>query len=123
MPKVMLIDDDFIVLDLLKTLLEMEGYDVIAYSWDEDFVKSVQKNQPDVVLMDVYLRTSPGGEMEGLKILAQIRDIPDLVETKVIMSSGIDLHIGSKQAGADGFLHKPYMPEELIDLVKQILSS
>ncbi len=123
MPKVMLIDDDFIVLDLLKTLLEMEGYDVIAYSWDEDFVKSVQKNQPDVVLMDVYLRTSPGGEMEGLKILAQIRDIPDLVETKVIMSSGIDLHIESKQAGADGFLHKPYMPEELIDLVKQILSS
>ncbi|MBC8504630.1 MAG: response regulator [Anaerolineales bacterium] len=123
MPRVMLIDDDFIVLDLLKTLLEMEGHEIFTFSWDEDIVESVQKNQPDVVLMDIYLRTSPGGDKEGLKFLAQIRDIPDLAETKVIMTSGIDLHVESKQAGADGFLHKPYMPEELINLLKQILSS
>ena len=123
MPKVMVIDDDFIVLDLLKTLLKMEGYEVITFSFDEDVVESVQKNQPDAVLMDVYLRTSPGGEMEGLKFLAQMREIPEIAKIKVIMSSGINLNIESKAAGADGFLHKPYMPEELINLLKQILPS
>jgi len=119
----MLIDDDFIVLDLLKTLLEMEGYEVVAFSLNEDIVESIKKNQPAAVLMDGYLRTSPGGEREGLNFLAQIREIPELAKTKVIMSSGINLNIESKEAGADGFLHKPYMPEELIDLVKQILPS
>ncbi len=119
----MLIDDEFAVVDLLTTFLEMEGYDVIPFSLNEDFLESIRRNHPDIILMDVYLRTSPGNEKEGLQILDQIREDPELSDIKVIMSSGIDFHIQSEQAGANGFLHKPYMPEELINLIKLILSS
>ncbi|MBC8496755.1 MAG: response regulator [Anaerolineales bacterium] len=121
MSKVMLIDDDVMVVDLLETLLDLEGFDVITYSMGEDIVESIQSHKPDVILMDVYLRTSPGDGEDGLNLLAQIRENPDLSDTRVIMSSGIDFHIESKESGADGFLLKPYMPEELIDLIKQVL--
>ncbi len=120
MRKVMLIDDDVVVVELLRTLLEMEGYDVITQCEGEEIVQSVQNHKPDVVLMDVYLKTSPGEGEDGLKMLAQIRENPDLSDTRVIMSSGIDFQVESKEYGADGFLLKPYMPEELIDLIKQV---
>jgi len=122
MSKVMLIDDDFAVVDLLKTLLDMEGYNVIPFFLEGDIIESIQQNEPDVVLMDVYLQTSPDNELEGLNILSQIREDPKLTGIKVILSSGIDFHLESEKAGADGFLLKPYMPEELLGLIKQVLS-
>ncbi len=122
MSKVMLIDDDFAVVDLLKTLLDMEGYIVIPYFLEGDIIESIQQNEPDVVLMDVYLQTSPDNELEGLNILSQIREDPKLSGIKVILSSGINFHLESEEAGADGFLLKPYMPEELLGLINQVLS-
>jgi len=121
MSKIMLIDDDVVMVDLLETLLKMEGFDVITQSIGEDIVQSIQTLKPDVILMDVYLKTSQGNGEDGLILLAQIREIPDLSKTKVILSSGINFRIESKEGGADGFLHKPYMPEELIDMIKQVL--
>lgn len=118
----MLIDDDFAVVDLLKTLLDMEGYIVIPYFLEGDIIESIQQNEPDVVLMDVYLQTSPDNELEGLNILSQIREDPKLSGIKVILSSGINFHLESEEAGADGFLLKPYMPEELLGLINQVLS-
>ncbi|MBM3143588.1 MAG: response regulator [Chloroflexi bacterium] len=122
MAKVMLIDDDYIVVDLLKTLLEMEGFDVITHSVGEDIIRSIRNHEPDVVLMDVYLRTSPDDDKVGLKLLAQIREDPDISKTRVIMSSGLDFRAASEQAKADGFIQKPYMPEDLIKMIEQVLS-
>ena len=120
MSKVMLIEDDVVVVDLLRTLLSLEGHDIVIFSIEEDIVESIKQNKPDVVLMDVYLRSSPDADKEGLRMLRQIRAAPELAYTKVIMSSGLDFHIESKQAGADGFLHKPYMPEDLINLITDV---
>lgn len=121
MPSVMVIDDDVVVTNLLETLLEMEGYDVITYKPGDDLPDIIVQKKPDLVLMDVYLKTSLEEDADGLEILKQIRIHPEISTTKVIMSSGLDAQIKSEEFGANAFILKPYMPEDLINVIKQIL--
>ena len=119
MSKILLIDDNMNVIDLLSTLLEMEGYEVVVHPLGEDFLGIIRQEKPDVILMDVYLDAYCENGDDGFELLRQIRQQESMQNTRVIMSSGIDFRIESENLGADGFIHKPYMPEELIGLIKE----
>lgn len=119
MPKVLLVDDDFTMVDLLQTLLEMEQIDVHILSGNEPILKVLQEVIPDVVLIDVFLNDYRD-ENNGFDVLSQIRDRDGLDDVKVIMSSGMDFREKSIDLGADEFIQKPYMPEELIKLIKRL---
>lgn len=114
MIKIFLIDDDQTMRDLLSALLRFEGYCVIAIDDKENIFDQVRKEMPDVILLDVYIGHNNGTEINGLRILAKIRHDPLLQDVKVIMSSGVDLREKCLDIGADDFIMKPYMPEELI---------
>jgi len=116
MSKIMLIEDDRTMLSLLTILLQMENFDVCSPSDDrpEDILAAICKERPDVVLLDVNLRLG-----NGIELLRIMRSDEELKNTRVIMSSGMDLSHECLQAGADGFLMKPYMPDELIKLIKE----
>lgn len=116
MPKIMLIEDDRTMLSLLTILLQMENFDVCSPSDDrpEDILAAIRQEKPDVVLLDVNLRLG-----NGIDLLGKMRSEEELKYTRVIMSSGMDLSHECLQAGADGFLLKPYMPDELIKLIKE----
>ena len=116
MPKIMLIEDDRTMLSLLTILLQMENFDVCSPSDDrpEDILAAIRQEKPDVVLLDVNLRLG-----NGIDLLGKMRSEEELKYTRVIMSSGMDLNQECLQAGADGFLMKPYMPDELIRLIKE----
>ena len=116
MAKVLLIEDDPTMLSLLNTLLEIEGYEVLHLETFENVVESVRSIVPDVILMDVHLK-----DIDGLSILESIRKENAFEDIKVIMSSGMDFNDESLSKGANGFLLKPYMPDELIILIKQLL--
>lgn len=109
MPKVMLVEDDMTMLVLLRTLLELEGYDVTEIQPQEDVLDSIRSERPDVVLMDVHLRGT-----SGLTLLQNIRQDEELLNTRILMSSGADLRYECQRAGADGFLLKPFSPDDLI---------
>jgi CheY-like chemotaxis protein len=114
MPKVLLAEDDVTMVSLLKTLLVMEGYQVTTLLDQQgDLFENIRKEKPDVLLLDVYL-----GERNGVDILRQLRKTPDLKAIKVVMTSGIDKTDECLAAGANAFLLKPYMPEELIDKLR-----
>jgi len=110
MLKVLLAEDDDTMVSLLKTLLGMEGFQV-ATLMDQrgDPLETIRREKPDVILMDIFL-----GDRNGLEILRQIRQSPDLKSTRVLVTSGIDRSEECLSAGADGFLLKPFMPEDLI---------
>ena len=55
MPKILLAEDDVIMVSLLKTLLRMEGYQVVAVDADADVPAAVRAEKPDILLLDVYL--------------------------------------------------------------------
>ncbi len=118
MAKVLLVDDDAVAVDLQKTLLELEGFDICRYSGGDDFINLLFEEQPNAVLMDVYLENH---KLNGLALLEQLRKHPEFEHIKIIMSSGLNFQVESMQQGADGFLLKPYMPEELINLLKEVL--
>ncbi len=114
MPKVMIVDDDRTMISLLRILLEMDGYQVVAVDQQDALLERIRKERPDVLLMDVFLTN-----MDGIELLAQIRAEGDLQSLRVIMTSGMDLSEKAAQVGADAFLLKPYTPEQLIALIQE----
>jgi DNA-binding response OmpR family regulator len=114
MPKVLLVEDDRTMVSLLQTLLGMEGYEV-ATLLDKagDLLDNIRHERPDALLLDVYL-----GDQNGVDLLRQIRKSPDLNNIRVIMTSGSDKTAECLAAGANDFLLKPYMPEELIQKLR-----
>ncbi|MHC1784808.1 MAG: response regulator [Anaerolineaceae bacterium] len=113
--KILLIDDDKSIRSLLSTLLELEGFEVIKdieLSID-GVLKKIKLENPDVILMDVHIQ-----EIDGIEILKLVRIDPELAKSRIIMSSGLDLRDKCIAAGANGFLMKPYMPAELLEIIK-----
>jgi DNA-binding response OmpR family regulator len=122
MPKVMLIEDDETMLALLRMLLELEGYQVIEWGDrdDEDPLAElfaiIQRERPVLVMTDIHLRG-----LNGFDLLNRIRRERDLADVRVLMTSGMDFARECRQSGADGFMLKPYMPDELMDQIREML--
>lgn len=116
MAKVLLADDDFTMVSLLKTLLGMEGYQVTTL-WDKkgDILDNIRKEKPDILLIDIFL-----GDQNGMDVVRQIRETPDLASLRIIMASGIDKTEECLAAGADVFLLKPYLPEDLFKKLREL---
>jgi CheY-like chemotaxis protein len=117
-PKVLLAEDDPTMVSLLKTLLKMEGFEVVALFADSDIPQVTRDEKPDILLMDVHL-----ANLSGLDILDDIRSTEDIRSVKVIMSSGSNVREECMRHGANGFLLKPYMPDELITILKHSLNA
>ncbi len=114
--KILLVEDDATMLGVLRTLLEIEGFQVsLAKAKDqlEEVVHSIHDNQPDVILLDVHLR-----ELSGYDVVQRVRQDRSIAKTRVIMTSGMDVKERCIAAGADDFLLKPYMPDELIKKIR-----
>ena len=110
--KVMLVEDDASMRAVLRTLLEIEGYEValipdrIAL---DGILQAIREAKPAIILLDVHLR-----DISGFDVLQQLRAEPEIQAARVIMSSGMDVRDRCMAAGADDFLMKPYMPDELL---------
>ncbi len=119
MSKVMLIEDDPIMLTLLVHLLELEGYSVAVNAADggiEQVLWSIEYEHPDLVILDVNL-----GDYSGFDVLARMKANENLQYTPVLMSSGIEYTQQSQDAGADGFILKPYMPDDFVGYIQHVL--
>jgi DNA-binding response OmpR family regulator len=119
MSKVLLLDDDETMVGLLTTLLEIEGYEVSILNETYNIMDLIRNEAPEVVLLDVHIKYPNGTEISGFDVLEAIREDKRIHSTKVILSSGMDVSTQAKDVGADGFLMKPFMPDELIRLIRQ----
>ena len=114
MEKILLAEDDATMVSLLKTLLKMEGYEVVALDADADVAAAVEREKPHAVFMDVHL-----GEQSGMKILETIRKNQASANIRIVMTSGLNVRDECLRYGADAFLLKPFMPDDLISVLKQ----
>jgi DNA-binding response OmpR family regulator len=114
MAKILLAEDDETMVSLLKTLLTMEGFEVLGLDINADVPAAVQRERPDALFMDVHL-----GEQSGMEILESIRSNRDLASVRVVMTSGLDMREQCIRNGANAFLLKPFMPDDLIRALKQ----
>jgi DNA-binding response OmpR family regulator len=110
MTKVLVVEDDFTMITLLSTLLKMEGYVTKALlEMNGDLLDHIRQESPDIIILDVLL-----GNLNGIDLVRRLRQSADLKDTKVIMVSGLDRATECREAGANDFLLKPFMPDELI---------
>lgn len=118
--KILLLEDDLSMQELLKTFLGFEGFEVIIQKRQEScsqVLEAIQQEQPAAVLMDVNL-----SKLNGFDLLKAIRADPLLKDMPVVMSSGMDFGERCRREGANGFMLKPYMPEELVRTIRQAIA-
>ena len=115
----MVIEDDANMFSLLQMLLEFEGYEVVLWEGGEDIqqiVDEICQEKPALILMDVHLR-----HLNGFEVLRALKNEAELDEVKVLIASGVDMTKRSHDEGADGFILKPFMPDELINEIQLTL--
>jgi len=113
MPKILLAEDDRTMVSLLKTLLKMEGFEVVALDVNADVPAAVELEKPDTLLMDVHL-----GQQSGMDIVRAIRQNPVLANVRIVMTSGLNVKDECLRRGANHFLLKPFMPDDLLKVLK-----
>lgn len=104
---------------LLQMLLEFEGYEVVLWQGGDhvqDTIDSICQQQPELILMDVHLR-----HLNGFDVLHSLRHKPELKGVKVLIASGVDMAERSQQEGADGFVLKPFLPDELLTKIQKTI--
>lgn len=117
MTKVLIVEDQEMMLSLLKTLLEMEHFQVetLQDATQSSLIETIRQKQPDALLLDVRLKSS-----SGLDLLTALRQDPTYDRLKILMTSGEDLRAQCLQRKADNFLLKPYMPEDLLNWLHEV---
>ena len=122
MAKIMLVDDDVTIISLLKTWLVIDGYEVVTFQGEEDILQVVRREKPDLILLDVNLKNFGVDDFTGFDLLKRVRVDNEMKKIGVIMSSGMNYRQESEEAGANGFVLKPYMPDDLLELIKNTIS-
>jgi CheY-like chemotaxis protein len=114
MKKILVVDDDVAILEVLELVLEEEGYEVLTDTGYKSFGLA-QAHQPDVVLLDIWMRG-----LDGREISQQIKTEPNLTGAAIIlMSAHSHSHGVVEEAQADAFIEKPFEIDALLRLIKK----
>ena len=109
--KILICDDDPLLLDLVSFRLSLDGYDVTVLDNGLGAVDAIEEQYFDVVILDSMM---PG--LDGFEVLYQIRQRSSTSSTPVVMlsaRSSQDAIVGALRAGANDYIVKPFIPEEL----------
>lgn len=116
--KIIVADDDQSLLNIIKAILEIEGYQVQISLNADQIVEMASKERPDVILLDIHMKRINGCEIcKNLKSGNLTGNIP------VIIASGDDdLENSALMCGADDFLSKPFGADELMYKLNRAVS-
>lgn len=115
--KVFVFDDNVDILELCTIILEDAGYDIKTSSTSNNIIDQVMTFTPDIIFMDNWLPDVGGIEAtRALKAHAVLKEIP-----VIYFSANNDVKSLADQAGADGYLSKPFDIEELEKIISKHL--
>ncbi len=117
--KILLVDDEPDILEIVEYNLKNEGYKVYTASSGIEGVSLAKEVKPDLILLDVMMP-----EMDGIEACDQIRKIPSLEHTIIafLTARGEDYsQVAGFEAGADDYITKPVKPKVLISRLKALL--
>jgi DNA-binding response OmpR family regulator len=115
-PKVLVVDDEPPIVDLVTGYLEREGWSVASAGDGREALDAVRRLDPDVVVLDVML---PG--LDGVEVCRQLRAFSDAY-VLMLTARGEEIdRIMGLTVGADDYLVKPFSPRELVARIKALL--
>jgi DNA-binding response OmpR family regulator len=117
--RVLVCDDDPVILRLLQVNLELEGYDVVTGRNGEEAVSLAAETTPDLVILDIMMPRLDGYQAcEQIKSNDATRDIPVIFLSAKAQQSDIDK---GEEFGVSAYLTKPFDPNELLSVVDRLL--
>lgn len=118
MKKVLIVEDQADIRELIRMTLEIEDFDIHEAENGDIGLQMARQLKPDLVLLDVMMP----GTLDGFGVCSHIKGDPSLKKIKVVILSAKgqdnDKQQG-KSAGADGYLTKPFSPRQLLDVVSR----
>ena len=117
--KILLVDDEPDIIEILRYNLTQEGYNVIAAKDGHSAIKKAEKEIPNLIIMDVMMP-----KMDGIEACGIIRQNPKFNDTIIMFltARGEDYsHVAAYDAGADDYVTKPIKPKVFISKVKGLL--
>jgi two-component system, OmpR family, alkaline phosphatase synthesis response regulator PhoP len=115
-PKILIIDDEPSIVNLVSSYLKAEGYEVLTASDGPSGLKSARVFRPDLILLDVML---PG--MDGIELLSRFRRESDVYVILLTARTEETDKIVGLSVGADDYVTKPFSPRELTARIKAAL--
>src|SRR6267154_3777590 len=118
-PRILVIDDEAPIRDSLKMTLEYEGYEFIGAATGQEGLALVERDNPDLVLLDVKM---PG--MDGLEVLDRLRNMNETLPVVVVSGHGtISTAVEATKKGAFDFIEKPFASERVLVSLRNALDS
>ncbi len=118
--KILLVEDEEIIIDLLQRKLQKEGYEVSVARDGEEGLKVMREVKPDLILLDIVMP-----KMGGFEVMEEMAKEPDLKKIPVIVISNsgqpVELDRAQELGAKDWLIKTEFDPQEVIDkVVKQI---
>jgi two-component system response regulator VicR len=118
--RVVCIEDEPEMIDLVRLILGRKGFDVIGANGGIEGLEVVKAEKPDLVLLDLMMP-----DMDGWEVYQQLKADPVLSEIPVVVvtakAQSIDKVLGLHIAKVDDYITKPFGPQELLESVEKIL--
>ena len=119
--RVLCIEDDAEMIDLIRLILERKGFEVLEAVGGKEGLEVSRREMPDLILLDLMMPEVDGWEVfRQLRADEQLKDIPVIVVTAKAQS--IDIVLGLHIAKVDGYVTKPFGPQELLKSVDKVLA-
>lgn len=118
MSKVYVCDDDPVILMMVNRILG-RSHDVVTSQTREGLLEKIAEQKPDIILLDYLM---PEGD--GLELITILRDKGYYPEIPVVIVTGdydAELVLKCAEEGVEDFIQKPFVPEELISRVQQVI--
>jgi DNA-binding response OmpR family regulator len=120
--KIMVVDDEPMTTEFLKTLLEMSGYDVIPILSGKECLDKLKTEKPDVILLDIMMP-----EVNGWEVLEKIEEDDNYKKIPVIIISAkdqpVDKMLAEDRYKVADYIVKPFSNKELIEKIKKIVGN
>jgi CheY-like chemotaxis protein len=117
--RVLICDDDPVILRLVQVNLELEGYEVISARHGGEAVELGFRERPDLIILDIMMP-----RMDGYEACRRLKNDPSTSHIPVVFLSAkaqqTDIEKG-KSYGVDEYMTKPFDPSDLVDVVKRLV--
>ena len=118
--RILICDDDPVILRLLQVNLELEGYDVLLAHHGEHAIEVATAERPDLVILDIMMPKLDGYQTcERLKASDKTKEIPVVFLSAKAQQTDIER---GKEFGVAEYLTKPFDPNDLIDVVERLIN-
>ncbi|MEL6194374.1 MAG: response regulator transcription factor [Bacteroidota bacterium] len=117
--KILIVDDEEDILDLLEYNLEQEGYQVARALDGEKAIELAVREKPDMILLDIMMP-----KLDGIETCRRIRSLPDMDKIYIVFLTARSeeySELAGFEAGADDYISKPIKPRVLISRIKAIM--